>query len=214
MSNDEFSASEPEFLRFSTVFNAGITAHAATLGIPPALVTANTEKLAAYTAAYHAAEGPNAGTLDRENRKEKREALSKNIRKIKNAYLDADPLEEVTPEILLDCGLHPKDLTRTDVPDPTEVVPFTLENGGYLQIIVKHPHRPPRYNGAVARYKVGGAPPANHKELTQSKLLTRPREILTFEDEALGQTLYISLYWQNEKGRLGPPSPIQSHVIA
>ncbi|MDR2177201.1 MAG: hypothetical protein LBP20_04060, partial [Treponema sp.] len=93
-------------------------------------------------------------------------------------------------------------------------VPFTLENGEYLQVIVKHPPRPPRYNGAVARYKVGGPPPATHKELTSSRLLTRPREILTFEDTDLGRTLYIALYWQNEKGRLGPPSPIQSHVIA
>jgi hypothetical protein len=66
----------------------------------------------------------------------------------------------------------------------------------------------------VARYKVGGSAPASHKELTNSILLTRPREILTFEDTQLGQTLYIALYWQNEKGRMGPPSPIQSRVIA
>jgi hypothetical protein len=214
MSNDVFSAPEAKFLSFATTFNAGITTHATLLGIPPALVTENTAKLAAYTAAYHAAEAPNAGKIDREDRNEKRETLTKNIRKIKNAYLDADPLDVVTPEILLDCGLHAKDPTRTDVPDPTEVVPFTLESGEYLQVIVKHPARPDRYNGAVARYKVGGPAPETHKELTSSQLLTRPREILTFEDTQLGQTLYIALYWQNEKGRLGPPSPIQAHVIA
>ena len=74
--------------------------------------------------------------------------------------------------------------------------------------------RPPRYNGAVAFYKVGGPVPATHKELTSSKLLTRPRETLTFEDTQLGQTLYIALCWENEKGALGPPSPIQERVIA
>jgi hypothetical protein len=109
----------------------------------------------------------------------------------------------------LDFGLPAKDTIRTDVPDPTEVVPFTLEGGEYLQVIVNSPARPPRYNGAVARYKVGGPAPETHKELTYSKLLTRPREILTFEGTQLGQTLYIALYRQNEKGRLGPPSPIQ-----
>jgi hypothetical protein len=140
--------------------------------------------------------------------------LTANIRKIKRAYLDADPLDAVTPEILLDFGLTAGDPTRTDVPDPTEIVPFTLENGGYLQIIVKHPARPERYNGAVARYKVGGPPPADHKELNNSKLLTRPHEIFAFEAANMGQPLYIALYWQNKKGRLGPPSPIQSHVIA
>jgi hypothetical protein len=57
-----------------------------------------------------------------------------------------------------------------------------------------------------------GIPNAN--ELTSSKLLTLLREVLTFEDTQLGQTLYIARYWQNKKSRLGPPSPIQSHVIA
>jgi hypothetical protein len=41
-----------------------------------------------------------------------------------------------------------------------------------------------------------------------------PREILSFEDTQQGQTLYIALSWENEKGRLGPPSPIQSRVIS
>ncbi|MDR2194374.1 MAG: hypothetical protein LBP19_07915 [Treponema sp.] len=214
MSNDFIPASEAEFLSFATTFNAGVTAHGTLLGIPAVLQTGNTAKLTAYTAAYHIAESPNAGKLDREDRREKREDLTKNIRKIKNAYLDADPLDAVTPEILMDCGLPAKDRIRTDIPDPVEVVPFTLEGGEYLQIIVNHPARPPRYNGAVARYKAGGPAPATHKELTESKLLTRPREILTFEDTQLGQTLYIALYWQNEKGRLGPPSPIQARVIA
>jgi hypothetical protein len=213
MNRDIFSIGEAEFLSFATTFNAGVLTHGTLLGIPPALQTANTEKLAAYTAAYHTAESPNAGKLDREDRREKREDLTHNMRKIKKAYLEADPLGVVTPAILLDFGLLPADPNRTDVPDPTEVVPFTLEGGEYLQIIVKHPARPEHYNGAVARYKVGGNPPASHKELTESKLLTRPREILSFEDTQQGQTLYIALYWQNEKGRLGPPSPIQSRVI-
>jgi hypothetical protein len=132
MSNDFIPASEAEFLNFATTFNAGISAHATLLGIPGAVVTGNTAKLAAYTAACHAAETPNAGKLDREDRREKRADLTKSIRKIKNAYIDADPLGAVTPEILLDCGLHAKDTTRTDVPDPAEVVPFTLESGEYL----------------------------------------------------------------------------------
>jgi hypothetical protein len=214
MNNDVFSASEAVFLSFANAFNAGTVYHAALLGIPAALVTGNTAKLAAFTAACHAAGAPNAGSIDRADRKEKRKDLTKNIRKIKNAYLDADPLDAVTPEILLDFGLRPKDHVRTGVPDPAEAVPFTLEAGEYLQIIVKHPARPPRCIGAVALFKVGGPVPKTHKELTSSKLLTRLREILFFEDTQLGETLYIALCWQNEKGKLGPPSPIQSRVIS
>jgi hypothetical protein len=66
---------------------------------------------------------------------------------------------------------------------------------------------------------VGGSTPASHKELTSSKLFTCPpphpkREILPFEDTQLGVTLSITLCWENEKGRLDPPSPIQGRVIA
>jgi hypothetical protein len=141
MSNDVFSASEAEFLSFATVFHKGTNAHATLLGIPAALVSDNQEKLSAYIIAYHTVEDPNAGKIDREDRKEKRGDLTKNIRKIKNAYLDADPLDKVTPEILMDFGLRPKDTICTDVPDPAEVVPFTLESGAYLQVVVKHPAR-------------------------------------------------------------------------
>ncbi|MDR1325149.1 MAG: hypothetical protein LBK00_03840 [Treponema sp.] len=214
MNRDPFSISEAEYFSFATTFNAAAITHAALLGISAALVTGNTEKLAAYAAAYHAAEAPNAGKIDRESRKEKREDLTQSMRKIKKAYLDADPLDVVTPEIFLDFGLTAKDHIRTDVSDPTEIVPFSLENGGYLQVIVKHPARPLHYNGAVAFYKVGGPVPKTHKELTSSKLLTRPIEALIFEATQLGETLYIALCWENEKGKLGPLSPIQSHVIA
>jgi hypothetical protein len=214
MNRDIFSIGEAEFLTFATNFNTAAGTHADALGIPRALIMNNSSRLAAYTTAYHAAEAPNAGTLDREHRKAMRGELTETMHKIKNAYLDANPLDAVTPEILRDFGLHPKDDIRTNVPDPTEVVPFTLESGEYLQVIVKHPACPPRYTGAVAFYKVGGPVPASHKELTSSKLLTRPKETLFFENAQLGQTLYIALCWENEKGHLGPPSPIQSHVIA
>jgi hypothetical protein len=65
MNNDVFLASEAAFLNFATVFNAAAVTHAALLGITAALVTGNTAKLAAYTAAYHTARAPNAGSIDR-----------------------------------------------------------------------------------------------------------------------------------------------------
>jgi hypothetical protein len=54
---------------------------------------------------------------------------------------------------------------------------------------VKHSVRPPRYNGAVAFYKLSDLVPATHKKLITSKLLT-------FEDTQLSQTPYIALYWR------------------
>jgi hypothetical protein len=195
------------------IFCAAVVTHATTLGIPAALVADITAKLAAYLAAADACEQPNAGKVDRETRKLTRAALT-DIRKVKNAYIDADPLDAVTDDIRMDFGLDPKDSTRTDVRPPTEVVPFELESGDYLQIVVKHPAKPDGYNGAVAHYTVSVEMPTDHTLLTTSKLLTRPREIITFEEAQLGQTLHISMRWQNHKGDLGPWAPIQTKVIA
>jgi hypothetical protein len=205
---------EEKFRAFVIVFCAAVVTHAAALGIPAALVTEITAKLAAYLAAADVCEQPNAGKVDRETRKLARTALTVDIRKVKNAYIDADPLGAVTNDIRMDFGLEPKDDIRTDVPAPTEVVPFELESGEYLQIVVKHPAKPKGYNGAVARYTVSVETPPDHTFLTMSKLLTRPRELLTFEESQLGQTLHISMQWQNLKGELGPWAPIQSKVIS
>jgi hypothetical protein len=211
---DFIPAQEEKFLAFATVFVAATNTHAATLGIPPVLVTAITAKLATYTAAQTVCEQPNAGKVDRETRKLARAALTVDIRKVKNAYIDADPLGAVTDDIRMDFGLEPKDGIRTDVSTPREVVPFELESGEYLQIVVTHPAKPEEYNGAVAHYTVGGEVPATHALLTTSKLLTRPREIITFDESQRGQPLHISLRWQNRKGDLGPWAPIQTKVIS
>jgi hypothetical protein len=60
---------------------------------------------------------------------------------------------------------------------------------------------------------VSAEPVESHKELIASKLLTRMKETLVFEDADRLKTLYAALRWQNEKGELGPSSPIQSLVI-
>ncbi|MDR1582153.1 MAG: hypothetical protein LBS55_02660 [Prevotellaceae bacterium] len=177
---DFIPGGEAEFLVFATVFCEAATTHAADPGIPAVVITALNAKSTAYTAAYNTAGGPNTGKLDREDRKEKREALTGDIRKVKNAYIDTDSPGVVTDEIRLAFGLEAKDRTRTEVPAPTEVVPFELASGEYLQIVVTHPAKPVGYNGAVAFNKVSGEVPADNTALTQSKLLTRPREILTF----------------------------------
>ncbi|MDR1149438.1 MAG: hypothetical protein LBK66_12490 [Spirochaetaceae bacterium] len=141
MNRDVFSTGEAEFLSFASAFHEGTNVRAALPGIPSVLASDNQEKLSACIIAYRTTEAPNAGKIDREDRKEKRGALTQNMRKIKNAYLDADPLGKATPEILTDFGLQPKDRIRTDVPDPAEAVPFTLESGEYPHVTVKHPAR-------------------------------------------------------------------------
>ncbi|MDR0376729.1 MAG: hypothetical protein LBH70_02950 [Spirochaetaceae bacterium] len=73
----------------------------------------NNDFIPASTAAYHAAEASNTGKIDREDRRQKRAELMKNIRKIKNACLNEYPLNAGTSEILLDFSLHTNSRIRS-----------------------------------------------------------------------------------------------------
>jgi hypothetical protein len=213
MMKDFIPASEGDFLTFERQFASAAEEQAGLLGIPAAAITTLKTLQTAYETAHTACESPNAGKVDRESRKEKRAALTGEIRLVKRAYIDANPLGAVTDEIRLSFGLPPADHNRSPVPVPAEEVVFTLENSSFLQIAVRHPAKPPRFNGAVALYMVGGPEPVSRKDLSSSKLLTRPHEVLTFDETDQGRTLHIALRWQNEKGELGPWPPIQSIVI-
>jgi hypothetical protein len=204
---------EEKFSDFAEVFTETTENLAATLGILTDTVTNIKALLTAYKAAYTACESPNAGPIDRENRREKRAALEAAIRRIKNAYIDGDPKGVVTNEIRMQFGLKPKDTIHTPIEPPSEIPAFTLESGGYLQATVTHPARPASYNGAVLFYRISDEPVTSHEELTSSKLLTRVKETLVFKDTDRLKTLSAALCWENEKGQLGPVSPIQSLII-
>jgi hypothetical protein len=202
-----------EFTKLAEVFMRAVEELAAMLGIPADKVTNIKTLWTAYMAAVEVCKSPNAGRVDREDRKEKRKALELMIRNIKNAYINGDPNGLVTNEIRVRFGLPPRNAVRIPVDTPHEIPPFTMETGGYLQVVIRHPAKPPRYIGAVLFYKVSAEPVTSHKELSSSKLLTRLKEVLVFEDADRLKTLYAALCWQNQKGELGPPSPIQPLVI-
>jgi hypothetical protein len=204
---------ENKFSDFAEVFTETTEDLAVTLGIPADTATNVKVLCAAYKVAYTACESPNAGPIDREDRKEKRIALESAIRRIKNAYIDGDPKGVVTNEVRMKFGLPPKDVIHTPIEPPREIPAFSLESGGYLQVTVSHPARPASYNGAVLFYRVSEEPITSHEELTSSKLLTRVKETLAFKDTDRLKTLYAALCWENEKGQLGPVSPIQTIVI-
>jgi hypothetical protein len=204
---------ERKFSEFADNFVEATEELATTLGIPAEAVTEQKTQHTAYIAAFNACKSPNAEPIDHEERREKRNALELVIRKLKNAYIDGDPKGVVTNEIRMRFGLPPKDTTHTPVNPPTETPSFNMDLGGYLNIVVRHSSRPNNYSGAVLFYRVSDEPVTSHKDLTTSKLLTRIKEMLVFEDAERLKTLYAALCWQNEKGQLGPPSPIQSIII-
>jgi hypothetical protein len=68
-------------------------------------------------------------------------------------------------------------------------------------------------NGAVIAYDICDTPPATHKELSRRELATRTPHTIEFEEGESGKRAYISIARQNQKGQLGPWSPIQSIII-
>jgi len=204
-----------DYLVFAQRFTSAANQYKALLGIPDNLVSTLETRLTAFSTAYNNSKKVNAGKLDRENRDSRKTELTACIRKIKNGYIDPNPSGEVTLEIRLSFGLPPKDTIKTDEPDPTDEVDFQIKHAGYRQILVLHGAKPKNYNGAVALYKVvppGGTIPTL-EDLRDSRLLTKKREIMAFPDTQIGYTLFITLVWENGKGRRGPAGPIQNILI-
>ncbi|GAB6391328.1 MAG: hypothetical protein MdMp014T_0701 [Treponematales bacterium] len=204
------------YVSFATAFVGSAQVYRAALGIPQALAEALQAELAAYAAAHNACEAPNAGKLDREDRAEKRAALTADIRRTKNGWIDPNPSGAVTQEIRLAFGLRPRDGTRTKARVPVEEVRFSLRHGDYGQVVVARGARPANCNGALALFKVvppGGPVPAL-EELVESRLLTMTHETLQFAGAQTSHTLYVTLVWQNSRGKRGPAAPVQKIVIA
>jgi hypothetical protein len=68
-------------------------------------------------------------------------------------------------------------------------------------------------DGAVVSFVVKDTAAASTGELTRSFLATRTPFTLEFTDEERGKIVSVALQWQNEKGRKGGFSEIQSTII-
>jgi hypothetical protein len=73
--------------------------------------------------------------------------------------------------------------------------------------------RPYGVNGALIKHATLDTPPADHDALTRTVLATRTPHILEFTEEERGETVYVVICWQNEKGELGPWSEIESAIV-
>jgi hypothetical protein len=69
------------------------------------------------------------------------------------------------------------------------------------------------FDGAVIYWLVADAPITLTKALTNSELATRSPHTLIFGDEDRGKTVSFAMRWQNETGKKGPWSEIQSTIV-
>jgi hypothetical protein len=73
--------------------------------------------------------------------------------------------------------------------------------------------KPHGVSGAVARYDVLDAPPADVNDLKQSLLDTASPCHLDFSEAQRGSRVYYCLAWQNTRGEKGPWSQIEMAII-
>ena len=61
--------------------------------------------------------------------------------------------------------------------------------------------------------RIGGEKPANVHELTLSYFDTHTPLVIEFEEEERGKTFWYAVRWENNTGKKGPWSDIQSALI-
>jgi hypothetical protein len=125
----------------------------------------------------------------------------------------------VSEQDKVDLGNHPSN-PPSPIPDPPTRPEFFIKILDIMRLAIHFwdqgstsKAKPYGVNGAVIYWAILDHVPAGIEELTNSVLATRTPHILEFTEQDRGKTVYIAMRWQNEKGRKGPPSEIQSAII-
>jgi hypothetical protein len=185
--------------------------------IPQAEVDGLQAKQTKFKGLHSDCAGPNRTKALVAEKDEAKHSLIADIRAMVN-FRFANPA--ITDTIRVQCGLHPKDHTRTAIGTPTTRPEFDLKVKDIRQISVAFwdqgstsKAKPYGMNGAVVSWAVLDHAPAGPEALTKSMLATHTPYTLEFIEEERGNTVYIALQWQNESGEKGPWSEILSTII-
>ncbi|MDR1326032.1 MAG: hypothetical protein LBK00_08360 [Treponema sp.] len=199
------------------IFIGQVEQNAAAWEIPQAEVTNVKTKLATFKALHTQCTGANRTKALVVEKNEAKDSLCADIRQMVK-FRFANPI--ITDAIRVQCGLSPKDHTRTPIGVPTTRPEFSLKVKDIRQIIVEFwdqgstsKAKPYGISGAVISWGIFDEPPANPEALTKAVLATRTPFILEFTEEDRGKTVYIVLQWQNENGKKGSPSEMLSTII-
>jgi len=128
---------------------------------------------------------------------------------------------EVTDSDLIAMGIPPIDRIRTMHKVVTEKVDFVLQIIGIRRIVVdfwqqgiEHSKAKPRgYDGAVLIWNIGDERPPEADDFQFHTMASRRPFTIEFTDEDRGQTVWVALAWQNERGIRGEWSEFKSTVI-
>jgi hypothetical protein len=149
--------------------------------------------------------------------KEAFEALTAGMRDFKRRYFLSPPLLDSD---YVSLGLKPYDSTSTPSGSPTAQVtlePFLVGRHelGVKTVYVTGSPDDPANKGYRIWYSVvapGETPPASPKELRQSFYTKRKKDVIEFDFEDSGKTVYFAVQVEND-GKKGPWGPMVSALI-
>jgi hypothetical protein len=193
-------------------------ANATRLSIPSLAFSVLTIYYASWVTDFEQSQAANHTAADIVKKNTTRHMLEANLRNFVNQYIRYNPA--VTDADLAGMGLPIPDPARTPIPRPTTAPVHTVESKGILQVLLRfhfvdsqNEAIPYGYDGAVISYAVSSEPTADYPDLTTTALATKTRFHMEFPPEDRGKWLHTALQWQNDKGKRGPWSDIQSAVI-
>jgi hypothetical protein len=215
--NNIFHKNEDEIVDWGDNFVPQVVANAATLQIPAQEATDLQTTFTTFKGLHAQAKSPTRNPIITAEKNAAKEEFIRLVREMIN-FRFANPI--VTDAIRIQYGLHVKDATHTPHGVPTTRPDFTLSNKDFRRLDVDfHDQgttskaKPYGISGAVISWSVLDHPPADGGELTKAILATRTPHTLEFTEEERGQTVYVALQWQNNKGQKGPWSEILWAIV-
>jgi hypothetical protein len=185
----------------------------ARLGLDATRIAALRAEIEGFHSACTLANSPNAGKVDRLNRREKAKSVSRSVRHYVNVALRYN--ESATDEDRVRLGLTVPDTSATTEADPAEFPEIETDTSVIRRIgcrFLNREHRvakPPHVYGIELRSGFvpnGEEPSLAH--LPHSTFLTRASMKMEFTDEERGGRLGLCARYESNSGVKGPFSPI------
>jgi hypothetical protein len=208
---------EEGLLDWGENFTSQVVINAEALQIPAKEATDVQTSFNTFKALHTQAKGPAGNPIITAEKNAAKEEFIRLVREMIN-FRFANPI--ITDAMRVQYGLHVKDATHTPHGIPTTRPDFTLSDKDFRRLKVDFRDqdatskaKPYGMSGAVISWSVLDHPPADGGELTKAILATRTPHTLEFTEEERGQTVYVALQWQNNKGQKGPWSEILWAIV-
>jgi hypothetical protein len=165
----------------------------------------------------YAASLKNRSPVETVARNEAKKKAVDEVRNFVNQYLKFPP---VTNEERTAMGIPVRDVIRTPLGEPTEMVDFSFRLKTFRQqeihfkvVGADSKAKPYGSNGAAISWVAADKAVTSVEELTRHDLATRTPYVMHFTDEERGKVVSVAMQWVNRKSQKGPWSQIQTAIV-